>query len=131
MISNIWSFFSKVELLSRKQGRNYSIILLFLNIVLRTEEGCTAAHYAAKSGQVEALRLLLDAGCPVTKAKLSKELRWFTVDTGSTLLEYAAESCDRRKGSLVLNRIMAARYKERRSKVLADTHLGSIIHLRR
>ena len=92
--------------------------------VCRTDEGCTAAHYAAKSGQVEALQLLLDAECPVTKAKMNEEHRWYTVNAGNTLLEYAAESCCRKKGSLILNRIMAARYKERRAKAMENTHQG-------
>ena len=60
----------------------------------------------------------------MTKAKLNADFRWYTVKTGNSLLEYVAESSCRKKGSLVLNRIMTARYKEQRAKVLSDTHLG-------
>ena len=91
----------------------------------RNNEGCTAAHYAAKSGSADALQLLLDAGCPVTKALMNKELRWYTVNKGNTLLEYVAESSCRKKGSLILSRIMSARYKEQRARVLKENHLGS------
>ena len=57
----------------------------------RTNEGCTASHYAAESGTKEvkkplqyltfiyepfkALQLLLDANCPLTKATMNKEYR--------------------------------------------------------
>ena len=75
----------------------------------RTDEGCTAAHYAAKSGSPETLRLLLDAECPVTKAKMNEDLRWYTVNVGDTLLELTAKSGCPLKGALVLDRIMAAR----------------------
>ena len=75
----------------------------------RTHEGCTAAHYAAKSGSPETLRLLLDAECPVTKAKMNEDLRWYTVNVGDTLLELTAKSGCPLKGALVLDRIMAAR----------------------
>ena len=75
------------------------------------------------------MELLLDAECPVTKAKLNEEYRWYTVEGGDTLLELVAESCCHKKGSLILNKIMAARYKERRTKAMAETHLGNILWL--
>ena len=77
-----------------------------------------------QSGSVETLRLLLDAECPVTKAKLNDDLRWYTVNVGDTLLELTAKSCCKKKGALVLDRIMAARNKERRNKHQCDSLLG-------
>ena len=55
----------------------------------RTNDGCTAAHYAAETGTKEVrtlffssgdellkvLQLLLDANCPLTKATLNDEFR--------------------------------------------------------
>ena len=55
----------------------------------RTNDGCTAAHYAAESGTKEVrthflsscdellkvLQLLLDANCPLTKATMNEEFR--------------------------------------------------------
>ena len=73
---------------------------------------------------METLRLLLDAECPVTKAKLNEDLRWYTVNVGDTLLELTAKSCCKKKGALVLDRIMAARNKERKNKHLGDSFLG-------
>ena len=121
-----------MELISRNLGNKTRLSFVLSSIknsISRTNEGCTAAHYAAQSGQVEALQLLLDAECPVTKAKLNEDFRWYTVDVGNTLLEYVAESCCRKKGSLILNRIMAARYKERRARAMADTYLGNFSSL--
>ena len=79
-------------------------------------KGCTAAHYAARSGSAETLELLLDAECPVTKAKMNDDCRWYPVTLGDTLLESVAKSCCGQKGSLILRRIMAARYKERKNR---------------
>ena len=104
-----------------------AVYFLYLLCCLRTTEGCTTAHYATKSGTVEALELLLDAKCPVTKAKLNDDFRWFTVEEGDTLLELVAKSCCYKKGSLILSRIMAARYKERRVTELLDANLGKVL----
>ena len=82
----------------------------------RTEEGCTAAHYAARSGSPDTLELLLEAECPVTKAKMGEDCRWYPVNEGDTFLESVAKSCCSQKGSLVLNKIMAARNKERKNR---------------
>ena len=90
----------------------------------RTKEGCTAAHYAARSGCADTLELLLDAECPVTKAKMQEDCRWSPVNMGDTLLESVAKSCCSQKGSLVLRRIMAARYKERRNRNRVESVMG-------
>ena len=55
---------------------------------------------------------------------MNDDFRWFTVEEGDTLLESVAKSCCHRKGSLILSRIMAARYKESRVTELLDTNLG-------
>ena len=73
---------------------------------------------------METPRLLLDAECPVTKAKLNEDLRWYTVNVGDTLLELTAKSCCSKKGALVLDRIMAARNKERKNKIYGNSLLG-------
>ena len=121
-----------IHLASGARGRNkddieHVEVLLEAGVNIkkaRTNDGCTAAHYAARSGSVETLRLLLDAECPVTKAKMNDDCRWFTVSVGDTLLQSAAKSCCPLKGSLVLDRIMAARFKERQNKHLTETVLG-------
>ena len=58
----------------------------------------------------------MDAECPVTKAKMKDDCRWYPVTLGDTLLESVAKSCCGQKGSLILRRIMAARYKERKNR---------------
>lgn len=58
---------------------------------------------------MQVLRLLLDAGCPLTKARLTPDYRWQPVLQGESLLESVAASCCQKKGSLLLERVMAAR----------------------
>ena len=79
-----------IHLASGARGRNkddieHVEVLLEAGVNIkkaRTNDGCTAAHYAARSGSAETLRLLLDAECPVTKAKMNDDCRWFTVSVG-------------------------------------------------
>ena len=47
---------------------------------------------------------------------MNEDCRWFPVTLGDTLLESVAKSCCGQKGSLIINRIMAARNKERKNR---------------
>ena len=46
------------------------------------------------------------------------------MDVGDSLLESVAKSCCGQKGALVINRIMAARYKERKNRNRVESLLG-------
>ena len=57
---------------------------------------------------------------------MNEDCRWFPVTLGDSLLESVAKSCCGQKGSLILNRIMAARNKERKNRNSPPLHISEI-----
>ena len=86
---------------------------------VRSTDGSTAAHFAAESGCVEVLRLLLDSGAPLTRLKQEKG-KITKVSEGRSMLQLIASSGCSKKGGFLIERIMNAKNKFDKSNNLRE-----------